>query len=72
MDTIVPPPAGRAAIRKSTGLSQTAAGKLIGVSRAEIARWEAEGGTDAPTVHQWRYFLHVLGLERLPFRAAKR
>jgi transcriptional regulator with XRE-family HTH domain len=53
------------AARELSGLTQSQAADLIGVSRPTWARWEA-GGTP-PTEHQWRYFLHVAGIERIPF-----
>ena len=59
-------PADIRAARKRAGLTQTQAANLLGVTRVTWARWES--GEQAPTVHQWRYWRHVAGIERIPFR----
>jgi len=54
--------------REQAGLTQTEAAALIGVTRITWTRWET-GTRPPPSEHLWRYWLHVAGLERLPFRS---
>jgi DNA-binding XRE family transcriptional regulator len=55
--------------RDQAGLTQTQAANLIGVSRVTWTRWET-GITPPPAEPLWRFWLHVAGLERIPFSAA--
>lgn len=57
------------AARVRIGLTQSEAAALIGVDRVTWARWE--GGTRQMSEVTWRYWCHVAGLERIPFRARK-
>lgn len=52
--------------RISAGLTQTEAAALLGKQRLAWARYEA--GTRSISMAEWRYWLHVAGLERIPFR----
>lgn len=54
------------AARELAGLTQAQAAALLGVIRETWARYE--GGTRAMSEAEWRYWKHVAGLERLPFR----
>lgn len=54
--------------RVSLGLTQTEAAALLGMQRLSWARYEA--GTRSISEIEWRYFLHVAGIERIPFRKA--
>lgn len=55
-----------AAAREQLGLTQAEAAALLGVIRVTWARYE--GGTRDMTEAEWRYWKHVAGLERIPFR----
>jgi len=65
----VPSPTDIRSARERTGLTQTEAAALIGVSRVTWTRWET-GITPPPAEPLWRFWLHVAGLERIPFSAA--
>lgn len=54
------------AAREAAGLTQTAAGELLGVTRVAWTRYET--GERAMTESAWAYWKHVAGLERIPFR----
>jgi transcriptional regulator with XRE-family HTH domain len=53
--------------RDQAGLTQAQAAALLGVTRLTWLRWET-GAANPPSEAQWRYFLHVTGLERIPFK----
>lgn len=57
------------ATRKQLGLNQTDAAALIGWSRDGWLKVEA--GKRDMNEHTWRYWKHVAGVERIPFRAAR-
>ena len=56
--------------REQAGLTQAQAAALLGVDRVTWTRWET-GALPPPSVPIWRYWLHVAGLERLPFKPAE-
>jgi transcriptional regulator with XRE-family HTH domain len=58
-----------AAARERLGLTQSEAADLLGVIRVTWARYE--GGTRAMSEAEWRYWKHVAGLERIPFKTRK-
>lgn len=51
--------------RERAGLTQQEAAELLGVDRVTWARYE--GGTREMMPVLWAYWLHVAGLERIPF-----
>jgi len=55
--------------RQSLELTQAQCAELIHSDRVTWARYE--GGTRQMGEMEWRYFRHVAGLERIPFRARK-
>lgn len=55
------------AAREKLRLTQAQAGELLGVIRETWARYE--GGTREMSEAEWRYWKHVAGLERIPFRS---
>lgn len=55
--------------RNQAGLTQEEAAELLGVGRVTWTRYEL--GTRSMTEAEWRYWKHVAGLERIPFRARK-
>ena len=69
-DEFTPPsPADVTTARLSLGLTQGEAAELLGADRVSWARYE--GGTRTMSAVEWRYWLHVTGIERIPFRATK-
>lgn len=64
----VPVPAEVLQARQALGLTQAEAAALLGVDRVTWARYEAGGR--AMSAVEWKYFKHVAGVERIPFRAA--
>lgn len=62
----MPKPDEIRAARTQAGLTQTEAAALLGVTRVHWARYEA--GTRNLSASQWKYWLHVAGLGKLPFR----
>lgn len=52
--------------REKAGLTQAAAAALIPVDRVTWARWE--GSQRTMPAYAWKYWLHVAGLVRIPFR----
>ena len=61
-----PTPANIAAARRSLDLTQAQAAALLGVIRETWARYEC--GTRAMSASDWRYWRHVAGIERIPYR----
>ena len=65
---MTPTPDAIRAARTRAGLTQAQAAKLAGY-RAQ-SRWaEFENGSHAIDPVRWRMFLHLAGIERIPFRA---
>ena len=62
-----PSPADIRAARDRAGLTQQQAAELAGVDRGTWARYEI--GMRPIPLPTWRYWLHIVGLERIPFRA---
>ena len=63
-------PADLRTARQSLGLTQTEAAALLPVDRVTWARWESGSRPMHPAWYRlWR---HMVGLERIPFRPAKR
>lgn len=52
--------------REAAGLTQAEAADLLGVTREAWARYEV--GMREMVESAWRYWKHVAGLERIPFR----
>lgn len=70
MDEKSPLPAEIRAARDRAGLTQAQAAKLAGYGQP--SRWnEIESGAREIDIVRWRYWLHVSGVERLPFRRAR-
>jgi len=61
----MPNPAQIRSCRKVIGLTQAQAAELISVDRVTWAKWET--GKRPMPLHTWRYWLHLAGVERLPF-----
>lgn len=55
--------------RHALGLTQTAAAALLDVDRVTWARYESEARRISMV--EWRYWLHVAGVQRIPFRARR-
>lgn len=55
--------------REALGLNQSEAAALLPVARETWNRYEA--GTQTMTEAEWRYWKHVAGLERIPFKTRK-
>lgn len=51
--------------RKAAGLTQAQAAQRMQVTRLTIVRWE--GGTRAMSPRDRAMWLHVLGVQRIPF-----
>lgn len=64
----IPTPAEVLQARQARGLTQADAAALLGCDRVTWARYE--GGTRRMSAIEWRYWRHVAGVERIPFRAA--
>jgi len=62
----MPSPSEIRKAREDAGLTQAEAALLLGVTRVAWARYE--GNDRALRREEWRYWLHVAGLERIPFR----
>ena len=67
----MPTPSEIRKAREQSGLTQAAAAVLVGVTRVTWARWES-GITPPPSEALWRFWLHVAGIERIPFRQSQR
>lgn len=52
--------------RATARLTQSEAAALLGAGQVTWARYES--GARSLTAHEWRYWLHIAGLERIPFR----
>ncbi len=66
-----PTPAQLRAARVHAGLTQAAAATLAGLGAQ--SRWaEYESGARGMDAVRWRYFLHVAGIKRIAFSAAKK
>lgn len=65
----VPSPAKTREARDSAGLTQEQAAALIGKPRLWWIRRET--GASAWDAHDWAYWLHVAGIERIPFRRSR-
>ena len=52
--------------RQRLGITQAEAAALLGVDRVTVTRWETGSRPMSPMAQA--YFLHVAGLERLPWR----
>jgi hypothetical protein len=65
-----PNPAEIRAGRKQAGLTQEQAAALM---KWAVLRWGRKERGEVPfEQHEWKYFLHVAGLERLPFRSIRK
>lgn len=53
--------------RSRAGLTQAESAALLGVDRVSWARYESGARALSPAL--WRYFLHVAGMERIPWHA---
>lgn len=53
--------------RAATGMTQAEAAALVPVDRVSWARYES--GKRTMPEYLWRYWLHVAGVERLPWSA---
>ena len=62
-----PAPAEIRAAREAAGLTQTAAAIIIGSTMRAWQDWESGARRCHPTM--WRAWLHLAGIERIPFRA---
>ena len=58
------------AAREAAGLTQVQAARLIGSGQVTWARYES--GTRPMPARLWRLWLHLAGLERLPFRKPRK
>ena len=68
--TAAPKPADIRAARERAGLTQAQAAALAGYGSQ--SRWaEIESGRKRIDPIRWRYWLHVAGIERIPYRSAK-
>ena len=67
---MIPTPKEVLAARQSLELTQAQCAELIHSDRVTWARYE--GGTRQMGELEWRYFRHVAGIERIPFRAARK
>lgn len=65
-----PEPTAISAARERAGMTQQQAADIAGVDRVTWARYEI--GMRPIPLPTWRYFLHIAGLERIPFRARSR
>jgi putative transcriptional regulator len=65
----MPKPAEIRSARERAGLTQTGAAELLGVHQVTWARYEAGDRSMQP--HEWAYWKHVAGLERIPFKSRK-
>jgi DNA-binding XRE family transcriptional regulator len=63
----MPTPTDIRKARLAVGLTQAAAAALIDVQRVTWARWES-GITPPPSAPTWRLWLHLAGIERIPFK----
>lgn len=63
-----PAPTEVRAARAAAKLTQAAAAQLMGVDRVTWARWET--GERNMSREDLRYFRHVAGIERMPFKRA--
>lgn len=61
-----PAPADIRAARERAGLTQSAAAALLDLPQQHWQRWET--GTHRLHPQLWRLWLHLAGLERIPFR----
>jgi len=68
-DFAPPTPTDVTSARLALDLTQTEAAAVLGADRVTWARYE--GGTRNLSAVEWRYWLHVTGLKRLPFGSAK-
>lgn len=55
--------------QQQLGWTDAKCAAALDVDRVTWARYKS--GARAMTTAQWRYWLHVSGIERIPFRAAK-
>jgi predicted transcriptional regulator len=62
----MPTPTEIRAAREQAGLTQSEAAVLIGNTRVAWTRYEA--GTRSLDPFLWRFWKHVAGIERIPFR----
>ena len=69
LTTTPPKPAEVIKARKSLGLTQAEAAEFLHADRVTWARYE--GGTRSISAIEWRYWLHVTGIARIPFRSSK-
>jgi DNA-binding transcriptional regulator YiaG len=64
----MPTPEQIRSARERAGLTQPRAAELMPVHPITVAKWET--GARAMSERDWRLWKHVLGVERIPFRAA--
>ncbi len=60
-----PTPAEIKSARAKVGLTQTQAAALLDFGQVSWARYES--GARSLRAHEWRYWLHVAGILRIPF-----